>query len=303
MHTKLRTTYKINITRDRVMIMLKELDPEGTERRKSRRLNRRVYRCPGPDAVWHLDGYDKLKPYGLPIHGCVDGFSRKILWLNVCKSNNNPYIPAKYFIRQIKDGLKAPTNVRTDHGTENGILAAMQCTLTNANSHTYGKSIANQRIENWWSHQRRCYTDWLISYFKEMVYEGIIETGNIIHQECVWFVYSGLLQSDLEDVKNEWNDHCIRKSVYSVVSGIPNQLYFLPETKGFEHQGVPVSEQVIETLEDHTEVNRRAEEGEQVTDEDLIDYFEYIISELDLEYPPKDWMRARLMYYTIISHL
>jgi len=50
-------------------------------------------------------------------------------------------------------------------------------------------------------------------------------------------------------------------------------------------------------------VNRRAEEGEQVTDEDLIDYFEYIISELDLEYPPKDWMRARLMYYTIISHL
>ena len=22
--------------------------------------------------TWHVHGYDKLKPYGLPIHGCVD---------------------------------------------------------------------------------------------------------------------------------------------------------------------------------------------------------------------------------------
>lgn len=27
----------------------------------------------GPDFVWHLDGYDKLKPYGFAIHGCIDG--------------------------------------------------------------------------------------------------------------------------------------------------------------------------------------------------------------------------------------
>ena len=27
----------------------------------------------GPDFVWHLNGYDKLKPYGFAIHGCIDG--------------------------------------------------------------------------------------------------------------------------------------------------------------------------------------------------------------------------------------
>ena len=27
----------------------------------------------GPDFVWHIDGYDKLKPYGFPIHFCIDG--------------------------------------------------------------------------------------------------------------------------------------------------------------------------------------------------------------------------------------
>ena len=24
--------------------------------------------------LWHLDGYDKLKPYGFAIHGCIDGY-------------------------------------------------------------------------------------------------------------------------------------------------------------------------------------------------------------------------------------
>lgn len=29
----------------------------------------------GPDFVWHLDGYDKLKPYGFAFHGCIDGLA------------------------------------------------------------------------------------------------------------------------------------------------------------------------------------------------------------------------------------
>ena len=27
----------------------------------------------GPNFIWHMDGYDKLKPYGITIHGCIDG--------------------------------------------------------------------------------------------------------------------------------------------------------------------------------------------------------------------------------------
>jgi len=27
----------------------------------------------GPNDNWHIDGYDKLGPYGLKVHGCVDG--------------------------------------------------------------------------------------------------------------------------------------------------------------------------------------------------------------------------------------
>ena len=39
----LKQSYKINVPRDSVMNLLKDIDPEGTERRKSRRLQRRTY--------------------------------------------------------------------------------------------------------------------------------------------------------------------------------------------------------------------------------------------------------------------
>ena len=72
------------------MMLLALLDPHGTRQRHSRRLKRRIYRSmvckssiydyrqllynfKGPNFAWHCDGYDKLKPYGLPIHGCIDG--------------------------------------------------------------------------------------------------------------------------------------------------------------------------------------------------------------------------------------
>ena len=31
--------------------------------------------------MWHIDGYDKLKPYGFCVHGAIDGFSRRIMWI------------------------------------------------------------------------------------------------------------------------------------------------------------------------------------------------------------------------------
>lgn len=52
---------------------MKIMDPEGVELRSRHRLQRRVYVSQGPNFVIHIDGYDKLKPYGFPIHGAIDG--------------------------------------------------------------------------------------------------------------------------------------------------------------------------------------------------------------------------------------
>ena len=71
MQCHLRSRYKLNIPRDNVMNILKEVDPEGTEIRRSRKLCRRKYISPGPNHCWHTDRYDKLKPFGLPMHGVI----------------------------------------------------------------------------------------------------------------------------------------------------------------------------------------------------------------------------------------
>ena len=28
--------------------------------------------------IWHVDGYDKLSPYGMCIHACIDGYALTI---------------------------------------------------------------------------------------------------------------------------------------------------------------------------------------------------------------------------------
>lgn len=302
MWNKLRTSYNITVPRDTVMRILRELDPEASALRKARKLQRRVYTSPGANAAWHIDGYDKLKPYGLPVHGCVDGFSRRVIWLKVCKSNNNPVIPASLFLQSVEEYGMRPVLVQTDCGTENGTLAGIQCLLAGSeDAHRYSSSHSNQRIENWWSHGKRQFTAWVIDYFKGLVHEGKLVLGNHLHMECVWFVYFNLLQLELDRVKQEWNTHCIRKSRHCLVSGVPDELFFLPQLHGHSNCGVQVSETDINGILNQKDIYAEAEVAMNDNDDEISDYFQYLIREENLQYPPQDWMQAKVMYEKIIE--
>ena len=110
----------------------------------------------GPNYCWHIDGYDKLKPYGFPIHGCIDGWSRKIMWLRVPRTNNNPTVIAQFYLQttmQFNDCLK---KLWSDCGTENGDVDAIQCYFrSDEEAHIYRSSPHNQRTEGWWSFFRK----------------------------------------------------------------------------------------------------------------------------------------------------
>ena len=146
----------IQVPRNVVAEIMRELDPECCRMRRAHRLRRRQYRTPGPNHCWHTDGYDKLKPYGFPIHGCIDGWSRKVLWLTLARSNNDPNIPATIYLETVAELGGCPRKLRSDCATENCLMAAMQCELCGQeDSHVYGTSPSNQRIESWWSSYRR----------------------------------------------------------------------------------------------------------------------------------------------------
>lgn len=159
----LRQKHNLTVRRQDVMLMMADLDPLGIEQRSRRRFVRRVYHSLGPNHVWHIDGYDKLKPYGLAISGCIDGYSRKVMWLVCGASNNNPDIIAHHYLQCATEVGVIPKLLRTDCGTENGTMAAIHCSLRSvhtddlagASSHMYGSSTTNQRTESWWSYFRK----------------------------------------------------------------------------------------------------------------------------------------------------
>ena len=90
--------------------IVRELDPDGVEVRKTHRLRRRRYTCPGPNKVWHADGYDKIKPFGFQIHGCIDGYSRKVLWLYITRSINLSDNMAAYYLDAVREHGGSPLN-------------------------------------------------------------------------------------------------------------------------------------------------------------------------------------------------
>ena len=127
MWNHLRLNHNIYAPRDHVMTALQQVDPAGTEARRKHQLKCREYESNGPNDCWHIDGYDKLKPFGFPIHGAIDGHSHKILWLKVVQSNNDPKVIADLYLDNVSNLRVVPKTVRSNCGTENIIVARMQC--------------------------------------------------------------------------------------------------------------------------------------------------------------------------------
>jgi hypothetical protein len=61
---------------------------------------------------------------------------------------------------------------------------------------------------------------------------GEIDLSYDLSKECLWYCFSGLLQNDIDKVKEHWNTHRIRRSRYNTVLGRPDSLFYFPEYHG-----------------------------------------------------------------------
>lgn len=285
----------IRVPRKAVAEILRELDPDGVEARKSHKLRRREYICPGPNKVWHADGYDKLKPFVFPIHGCIDGYSRKILWLYITRSNNLPDNIAAYYLDTVREQGGCSQELYTDLGTENGIMAGIHSFFRDdPDSHKYVPSPRNQRIEGWWSFFKKNWSSWWISFFKDMECKGDLNMLDPIQKECLWFCFAKILQTGLDEVKDNWNTHYIRKSRFDTVSGRPDALYTIPEFHGgISGLIVPIQKADLDYAYSHL-----VEANDDYTD--YHEYFQYVMDELQLTIAT-DWKDAVDLYKTITN--
>lgn len=197
------------VNRSNVYTILRQFDPEGVELRKSHCLRRRNYYSQGPNWVWHVDGYDKLKPYGFSIHGAIDRYSHRVIWLNLTRSNKDPKNICDFFVNACVEIGGVPKKIVADRGTENVYLAASQRffrrnhgdSAAGANSFSYGRSISNQRIEAWWSLLRRTCTNWWMNYFKDLLSQGKYDLTDNFRVECMRFTHGHLISKELNHLK------------------------------------------------------------------------------------------------------
>lgn len=285
------------------MTMLRQVDPNGVQFRSRRRLLRRTYYSLGPNHTWHIDGYDKLKPYGFPIHGCIDGYSRKIMWLNVCPSNNDPKLEAHFYMSRVKKLQGCPLIVQADKGTENTIIGALQCIfredddreISGRRGFQYISSQLNQRIESWWSSFRRRSSQWWIELFKDLVQSGQYEVSSQKALRCMRYCFLPLIQRDLDAVAEQWNNHHMSMSRHvNCPNGRPNVLYCVPSISGSTDCLQDVGNDAIEFGFSHT--IEPTISGDEEFDRSADEYCSKIGLTL-----PETWQQALQLYYFLLD--
>ncbi|XP_034060190.1 uncharacterized protein LOC117538527 isoform X2 [Gymnodraco acuticeps] len=108
--------------------------------------------------------------------------------------------PAFALTVELKTALWQPLTAHYDLNTHD---------FAGALSHMYGTSTANQRIESWWSFFRKQRTQFWIELFSDLR-ERHLFNGSHEHKCLLRYVFLGILQKDLDEYRQLWNNHTIR---------------------------------------------------------------------------------------------
>ncbi|KAL4009329.1 hypothetical protein ACER0C_003181 [Sarotherodon galilaeus] len=256
------------IRKENVRILISLLDPVGSKVRQTRRLRRRQYFAQGPNFVWHIASYDKLKPYVL-----MDALT----------------VIGGYFVEAVESHGGFPRLVRTDMGTENVLVRDLQRYLRRNDgddragdrSYVTGATTANQRIM---LQLPICHCQSVKS--SQRLHASVTLQRSIIgtfRSEMILDTLMGLKNIDfdvLDDIRSVWNAHRIRPSKNNnVPCGIPDVMHMAPHLWGAEDCLVPLAEDLTLCKNSCTFVSSVP------CDVEVFDLCTIIMEESSLEFP------------------
>ena len=213
----------LHVQRRRIRSSINRVDPVNTALRWGALVSRRTYYVAWPNSLWHIDGHHSLIRWNLIIYGCIDGKSRKVMFLR-CNPNNLAQTVLDLFQNSIQEnGGLWPSRIRVDYGVENVLICDAMAFHRGEGRGSFiaGSSTRNQRIERLWRDVFRCVCQIFYYTFYAMEQSGILGIENHVHIFALHLRFLKRINFALTEFQEMYNSHRL-----STENGwTPNQIW------------------------------------------------------------------------------
>ena len=154
--------------------------------------------CTLLDVNTFISGYYVSVWWKLVIHGCMDGYSRLVVYLHCANNNEAATVFGMFQEAVMLYGF--PSRVRSDRGSENIYVAdfVIAQRASGRGSFICGRSVHNQRIEHLWRDVFRSCTVLYYQLFQHMEENGLLDIDDEVQLFCLQYIFLPRINESLQ---------------------------------------------------------------------------------------------------------